>query len=318
MIARVSAIIPVYNGERWISDAIASIHAQTVAVSEIIVVDDHSGDDTARIAESTGASVIRLAKNSGEASARNIGIQNAKYNYIAMLDADDYWAPNHIEALLSLLARYPEAAVGCAATQRVGEKSGIVTGYVPEGGPHYVFYQAFDDWLHTTIGCLFKRDALLAIGGFCEDQRMSCDYDLWLRLSRKYLFACSREITSYWRWHSNQMSQSYPAQLKAVYYYRHKLFKTFHNEGNRPEARLLANRCIELWSKDCAYLPGASELDYCRSLLDCAIYMRPSSIASLLLFSKTLIKQVLRYTIILANRSLSFSFHQAAAASKHP
>lgn len=315
MIAKVSAIIPVYNGERWIRDAIASIQAQTAAVGEIIVVDDHSGDESARIAESTGANVIRLAKNSGEARARNIGINSAKYDYIAMLDADDYWAPNHIEVLLSLLTRYPEAAVACAATQRVGEKSGIVTGYVPEGGPHYVFNQAFDDWLHTTIGCIFKRDALLAIGGFCEDQKMSCDYDLWLRLSRKYLFACSREITSYWRWHSNQMSQSYPAQLKAVYYYRHRLWKTLHDEGNRPEARLLAHRCIERWSKDCATLPGASELDYCRSLLDCAIYMRPSSIADLLLFGKTMIKQMLRYTTIAAKRVLSFSNNQAAGGA---
>ena len=171
----VTAVIPVFNGEPWILDALHSVMQQTYPVDQIVVVDDASTDRSADLASLPGVTVIRLAKNSGEGAARNAGVRAANCDCIAMLDADDTWNPRHVEVLVSLLERHPEASVACAATQQIGLKSGVINGYVPPGEPRNVFWEAFDDWLHTTIGALFRREALLSIGGFSEVQRYSVD-----------------------------------------------------------------------------------------------------------------------------------------------
>ena len=91
------------------------------------------------------------------------------------------WAPNHIEVLLSLMERYPQATAAFAAVQRFGLRNELIKGYIPVGEPTNVFWYAVDDWVHTTIGSMTRRSALLSIGEFSTEQRYSVDYDLWLR-----------------------------------------------------------------------------------------------------------------------------------------
>lgn len=92
----VSAIIPVYNGEPWLADALRSIASQTRPADEVIVVDDCSTDRSAEIARAHGALVVHQPVNRGEGAARNAGIRAARGDAIAWLDADDYWTPHHL------------------------------------------------------------------------------------------------------------------------------------------------------------------------------------------------------------------------------
>lgn len=102
----ISCIIPVYNGERFLGEALESVLAQTYQPLEVIVVDDGSTDETARIARHYGDRVRYVWQpNAGETSARNLGITVAQGEYIAFLDADDVW---HSEKLEQQTARFQE------------------------------------------------------------------------------------------------------------------------------------------------------------------------------------------------------------------
>jgi len=101
----VSVIMPAYNTANYITEAIESALHQTIQNIEVIVVDDASSDGTADVAEKIGdprVKVIRLAQNGGAAVARNRAIDEAKGTWIAVLDSDDWYAPNRLETLLGV------------------------------------------------------------------------------------------------------------------------------------------------------------------------------------------------------------------------
>jgi len=102
-IADVSVVIPAYNATAFLAETLASVFAQTLPPAEIIVVDDGSTDDTARIARDLGVTVISRA-NGGISAARNTGIRAARCEYVALLDADDLWMPEKLEVQLAALA----------------------------------------------------------------------------------------------------------------------------------------------------------------------------------------------------------------------
>lgn len=111
----VSAVIPCYNGELFLSEAVLSVLRQTYPVVELIVVDDGSSDRSAEIARSFGSPVKLVQKeNGGEGSARNRGIQEARGDLIAFLDADDVWHPDKLAHQVEYLAEHP--GVGAVTT----------------------------------------------------------------------------------------------------------------------------------------------------------------------------------------------------------
>ena len=104
----VSAVIPAYNTERYLRRAIESVLAQSYRPFECIVVDDGSTDRTGEIARSFGERVrYHLQQNAGASAARNTGIQLARGEYIAFLDADDYWLDTKLEHQMRVLAAHP-------------------------------------------------------------------------------------------------------------------------------------------------------------------------------------------------------------------
>lgn len=106
----VSAVIPCYNGEAYLAEAIESVLRQTRPVDEIIVVDDGSKDRSVEVARSFGARVRVIEQpNSGPSAARNAGIDAATGDWVALLDADDMWLPHKIERQLEAAAGAPDA-----------------------------------------------------------------------------------------------------------------------------------------------------------------------------------------------------------------
>ena len=101
----VSILIPAYNSEEWVADAIRSAIAQTWQRKEIIVVDDGSSDGTAEVAQRFASKDVTVVstKNQGAAAARNHALQLSKGDYIQWLDADDLLAPDKIERQLAAL-----------------------------------------------------------------------------------------------------------------------------------------------------------------------------------------------------------------------
>lgn len=108
---RVSAVIPVYNGARYLAETIESVLAQTRPVDEIIVVDDGSTDGSAALARSFSAVHVVVQPQSGAATARNLGVETASGNVIAFLDADDLWTPEKNEMQAAVFEREQDAGM---------------------------------------------------------------------------------------------------------------------------------------------------------------------------------------------------------------
>jgi glycosyltransferase involved in cell wall biosynthesis len=111
-----SIVIPLYNKADYVVSTLKSVLKQTYTNFEIIIIDDASTENSlkeVRKLEDTRIQIIEHEENLGLSAARNSGIRASKYNYIAFLDADDYWSPNYLEELLKLIKSYPnEKAFG--------------------------------------------------------------------------------------------------------------------------------------------------------------------------------------------------------------
>jgi glycosyltransferase involved in cell wall biosynthesis len=124
----VSAILPAFNAERYLREAIDSVLAQRHYPIEVIVVDDGSTDGTRALAEGFGPPVRAICQhNTGPGGARNRGVEAARGAWLAFLDADDLWLPRKIERQLAALADEPEETAVFGRVQAFTERDGMVT-----------------------------------------------------------------------------------------------------------------------------------------------------------------------------------------------
>jgi glycosyltransferase involved in cell wall biosynthesis len=106
----ISCVIPVYNGEHFVAEAVESVLAQTFGLVEVVVIDDGSTDQTPRVLSSFGDRIKVISQaNAGQSAARNRGIQAAAGELIAFLDADDLWLPEKLALQMARLAENPVA-----------------------------------------------------------------------------------------------------------------------------------------------------------------------------------------------------------------
>lgn len=204
--ARVSVIVPAYRSAATIRRAVDSALAQTHAPAEIIVVDDGSPDEQAAVVERTYRQSVTLLRrpNRGAASARNSGVEQATGDYVAFLDADDYWEPDKLACQLQVFGRHPE--VGLVAGAFFEELPGRPRVDVPvRAGPKEwydrilrldgarAFRLATMTWTSTVVA----RRQLLDRDRF-DPNLMSChDRDLWVRLvSRNPAYLLSRPLAT--------------------------------------------------------------------------------------------------------------------------
>lgn len=183
---RVSVVIPTYNHAAFIGTALAGVLAQSFADWEALVINNHSTDDTVRIIDEFRDSRIRridFANQGVIGAARNIGIREARGEFVAFLDSDDQWLP---DKLTRSLARMEQGA-GLVCHAELWTGSGIER--VVRYGP--VTRAAYDPLLFagnclSTSAITVRTAALRACGGFRENAAFVTaeDYDLWLRLAR--------------------------------------------------------------------------------------------------------------------------------------
>jgi succinoglycan biosynthesis protein ExoO len=111
----VSVIFPVFNGERFISQAVRSVLNQSFKDIELIIIDDASTDSTVKVVRKFEDSRIKLHElkiNKGPGAARNIGIQAARGRWVAFIDADDYWHKERLKILLAVADKHPRTFIG--------------------------------------------------------------------------------------------------------------------------------------------------------------------------------------------------------------
>jgi glycosyltransferase involved in cell wall biosynthesis len=222
---RISVVIPCYNGASFLGEALRSVREQTREVDEIIVVDDASTDASAELARDAGVTCISLEANAGPGAARNHGISASTGDLVAFLDADDYWMPTHVAEVAGLLERYPESAVGFSRIQRFGDDDVIVPGHVPEGPPSFMFWRLIEENIVAQSSALARRDALVRNGCYTASLRYSEDYDLWLRLARRYPFVCTSAVTAGYRVHANQASRNVTAMVRGRWQVKHQFWR---------------------------------------------------------------------------------------------
>lgn len=185
----VACVIPCYGCAETLARAVRSVQAQTVAVAEIILVDDCSPDDTweaitALAADDPRIRPIRLAQNAGPSRARNIGWDAATSTYIAFLDADDTWHPRKVELQLRLFRLRPELGITGHLAAVEGEPGTDAAHELDDAGLLAVTRAitrgrvvTSNPWSTPTV--MLRRAIALR---FDEDQRAAEDYLLWAQI----------------------------------------------------------------------------------------------------------------------------------------
>ena len=195
-----SVVIPLYNKQNSIAATLQSVFAQTYTNYEIIVVDDGSTDRSAEVAEATllasrlSPLAFRLIRkpNGGVCSARNRGIQEAKYDYIALLDGDDLWDEHYLEEQVKLIQDFPEAKMWGInfAEMSNGELIRKLPTGLPDGYRGYVenYFQMpgrISD-LYCSSSVVISKEVLDEVGYFDERIKYAEDSDMWFRIIATY------------------------------------------------------------------------------------------------------------------------------------
>jgi GT2 family glycosyltransferase/SAM-dependent methyltransferase len=213
----VAVVIPTFNRARYLRDALSSVLAQTRPVEEIVVVDDGSDDDTVAVVGEFPQVVFIRQDNSGPSAARNAGIRAATSDYVLCLDSDDVLAPEGIANGLACLADNPGVGFVYGGYRRVD------AALRPIEPPNFtrMHRDAYRDLLRNNsvymLGTvLFDRAKLLEVGGFAPQLHRAEDYDLFLRLARKYPVASDPAIVAHYRVHGGSLSARMDEMLRAA------------------------------------------------------------------------------------------------------
>lgn len=199
--------MPCFNAAPYVAEAVASVFGQTHGNVELIVVDDGSTDGADKLlAELVNTHIGRMhllyASRVGPYPARNLALRHARGEYVAFLDADDWWAPGALEKLHAAIAANGADLAYCG-WQNVGE--GIHAN--PHVPPAYETEDPVDHFIRTCPwpihAALVQRSIVAKLHGFSERRFASMDYDFWLRV-----LAVTRnivrvpEVLAYYRWHN--------------------------------------------------------------------------------------------------------------------
>ncbi len=198
-----SVVIPLYNKEKHIAGTLRSVFAQTCADYEIIVVDDGSTDGSAAVVESLHDPRIRLIRqaNAGVSAARNLGIAEARGEYIALLDADDEWRPEYLATIAALIRKYPQCDVFATNYSHVdsnGKTFPTILRKLPFDGDDGILYNYFEVASVSSppicsICITTRKEAFQSVGGFPLGIKSGEDLLTWARLAARYEIAYSKK-----------------------------------------------------------------------------------------------------------------------------
>ena len=257
----VSVVIPVFNSEEFLGQAIDSVLAQRYQPLQIIAVDDGSTDASLSILKSYGNQIeVYQQPNSGSAVARNKGIRESKGEFIAFLDADDVWHPDKTSIQVAHLREHPAVGVVYAGLLKTTYARGdeidrllqqpvegtieidpngsgwLYTDLIKESGPH-------------TSSVMIRRSLVERIGEFDVGYRKGQDYDYWIRASRETEFHELKPKLSAYRIHKDGITGKPSSQNYGAIVIESALQKWGPNgpDGSKLSRFDIRKRLSELW-----------------------------------------------------------------------
>jgi glycosyltransferase involved in cell wall biosynthesis len=199
-----SIVISLYNKADYIENTLKSVLNQTFADYEIIIINDGSTDDSVTKVRAFNDSRIQLynQENQGASAARNLGIEKAKYEYVAFLDADDLWKSNHLEILNALIQKFPNAGIFASRYELVFNNGkndipkfkGISADY--EGLIPDYFKTSLPYPIATSSSIVIPKSVFEKTGYFKPTISSGQDVDMWIRIASKYPVAISNKVTA--------------------------------------------------------------------------------------------------------------------------
>lgn len=255
----VSVIMPAFNTEKYISQAIESVLDQTYQDVELIIVNDGSTDMTEKVIQKYLNRISYIFQtNKGIAAARNIGIRASRGEYIAFLDSDDIWLPEKLKLQVNYLSTHLDTDLVYAdyATFDNGgilEENFAFARQVPRP-IGYIFQELLLKCLIFTSTVMLKRKVLEKTGLFDERFLIGEDYDLWLRISAEHKIGYITEVVSKYRRHpssitARDLSTNKPWEIKVI----EKALKMFPEEKTKMPTRKLRKRLARPYF-DIAYM----------------------------------------------------------------
>lgn len=205
---RVSVILPVYNAERFVGEAVASVLAQSLTEFELIILDDGSTDATPRVLAGLASRDPRIRlvsrENRGLTRSLNEGLEIAAGEYVAIMNADDVALSDRLAKQAAFLDAHPQiAAVGSQTRLFGGERCRGPSTRLPQSpGAVRAFLAKASPLAHPSV--MLRRSAVLAIGGYRPQMQPAEDYDLWLRLAERADLANLPDVLLEYRVHSGQ------------------------------------------------------------------------------------------------------------------
>lgn len=213
-----TVIIPLYNKEKYISNAIKSILNQTFTDFEVLIVNDCSTDNSIQIAtefESEKIRIIQHEKNKGLAATRNTGIKNAKANYVAFLDADDLWKPHFLEKIFNLIQNFSEARIFGTNYEEIWNETIKMPHNNSDSLPKdFVGYLNFfkiniKQGIYNHGSVCIHKDVYEKAGYYNENIQLSQDLDFNIRANYHFKLAYDASVQmSYFMQTDNQLTRS--------------------------------------------------------------------------------------------------------------
>lgn len=208
--ARVSVLMPVRNGERWLEAAIASVLVQTFSDFELLVIDDGSTDRTPDIVAAGAKSDARLRPIRQDAlglvAALNRGIAEASGELIARLDADDLASPERLQTQVAAMDESPRLDLVGSWAETIDENGAAIGRLTPPFEPWTLrdILLRTNPFIHSSI--MMRTEAVRAVGGYRAAFEAAEDYDLWLRLSEKGDIAILPQVLVRYREHGGNVT----------------------------------------------------------------------------------------------------------------
>jgi glycosyltransferase involved in cell wall biosynthesis len=219
MMPKVTVVIPAYNAMTFLPETLDSVLQQTFTDFEVSIVNDGSTDRIVAWFMTVKDDRVRLISqaNQGLSAARNTGIDEARGEYIAFLDADDLWAPTKLEQQVRCLDRDP--AVGLVYTwTRLVDETGKPTGVKYDSEVEGNVWQQIlvGDIVGSGSSAMVRRDCFDRVGGFDPNLPAAEDFDLWTRIAAQYPVAVVKEFLLDYRQHSSNMSRNHLKMMQAL------------------------------------------------------------------------------------------------------
>lgn len=282
----ISVVIPLYNKEKSIASTLQSVCDQTYKDYEVVIVNDGSTDNSANVVKDIIAHIdgrciedrwtLVDKTNGGVCSARNRGIQEAKGEYVAMLDGDDMWDKEFLAEIAKMIEDFPKAAMwGANYAETLNGKlvRRLRTG-LPEGYRGYVdnyfHMQGRQSDLFCSSSVVIRKEAFAKVGMFDERLKYAEDNDMWFRIIATYPVAFYDQYLAFYRYEAENRAMMRRREMKSFlpYYvdkFKEPIFrenKIFYQWINQWCAQWIARYLFTDESQRADIYDAAAKLDY--------------------------------------------------------